>query len=450
MTATIAIVGRPNVGKSTLFNRLVGRRLALVDDQPGVTRDWKEGAGHLGPARFRVIDTAGLEDTAGESLEARMQARTDAALDQADLVLLVVDGRAGVTPLDRHFGDWLRRRGQPVAVLVNKTEGEAGAAGILEAHELGLGEPVPISAQHGEGLADLYRALVDRLPELEDDEPEESAGAGPLRLAIVGRPNVGKSTLVNRLVGDERVLTGPEAGITRDAVMVPWQWQGQPVELVDTAGMRRRARVTGPLEKLSVGDSLRAIRACHVAALLLDPTGPMDKQDFSIAAQVVEEGRALVIVANKWDLVEHKDVVSRQLRQQLENALTQVRGVSVVPISAASGTGIDKLMTAVFTAREVWDTRLPTAALNRWVEDVLAFHPPPLDKGRRVKIRYLTQVSARPPTFAVFVNRPRGLKESYKRYLANSLRETFKLPGTPIRIVPRAGKNPYVKDKKQD
>ena len=387
MTVTIAIVGRPNVGKSTLFNRLVGRRLALVDDQPGVTRDWKEGAGHLGPARFRVIDTAGLEDTAGDSLEARMQARTDAALDQADLVLLVVDGRAGITPLDRYFGDWLRRRGQPVAVLVNKTEGEAGAAGILEAHELGLGEPVPISAQHGEGLADLYRALVDRLPHLEDDEPEQAAESGPLRLAIVGRPNVGKSTLVNRLVGDERVLTGPEAGITRDAVMVPWEWRGQPVELVDTAGMRRRARVTGPLEKLSVGDSLRAIRACQVAALLLDATGPMDKQDFTIAAQVVEEGRALVIVANKWDLVEHKDVVSRQLRQQLENALTQVRGVSVVPISAVSGSGIDKLMDAVVAAREVWDTRLPTAALNRWVEDVLAFHPPPLDKGRRVKIR---------------------------------------------------------------
>ena len=450
MTATIAIVGRPNVGKSTLFNRLVGRRLALVDDQPGVTRDWKEGAGQLGPAHFRVIDTAGLEDAVGESLEARMQAGTDAALDQADLVLLVVDGRVGITPMDRHFADWLRRRGQPVLIVVNKTEGEAGAAGIIEAHELGLGDPVPISAQHGEGLADLYQAMVAKWPALEDEETDVSEETGPLRLAIVGRPNVGKSTLVNCLIGDDRVLTGPEAGITRDAVTVPWQWQGEPVELVDTAGMRRRARITGALEKLSVGDSLRAVRACHVAALLVDATGPMDKQDFAIAAQVVEEGRALVIAANKWDLVEHKDIVMRQLRQQLDNALTQVRGVTVVPISAASGSGIDKLMAAVFSARAVWDTRLPTAALNRWVEDILAFHPPPLDKGRRVKIRYLTQVSARPPTFAVFVNRPRGLKESYKRYLVNSLRETFKLPGTPIRIVPRAGKNPYVKKEKAD
>jgi GTP-binding protein len=445
---TIAIVGRPNVGKSTLFNRLVGRRSALVDDRPGVTRDWREGEGSLGPARFRVIDTAGLEDAGGDSLEARMQGQTDAALDEADLVLMVVDGRAGLTPLDRYFGDWLRRRDRPVCLVVNKAEGMAGEAGIVEAYELGLGEPVAISAQHGEGLSELYDAVVEALPAAladDDDADQNEAAIGPLKLAIIGRPNVGKSTLVNRLVGSERVLTGPEAGITRDAITVPWRWRGRDVELVDTAGMRKRARVAGALERMSVADSLRTIRSSHVVALVVDATRPMEKQDFTIASLVIDQGRALVIVANKWDLVEHKDIVARQIREQLEAALTQVRGVAVKPISAVAGNGIDKMMDAVFAARDVWQRRVPTAALNRWIEDVLAYHPPPLDKGRRVKIRYLTQVSSRPPTFALFVNRPNSLKESYRRYLANGLRNDFGLPGTPIRLVARGGKNPYVK-----
>ena len=447
MTATIAIVGRPNVGKSTLFNRLVGRRSALVDDRPGVTRDWREGDGALGPARFRLIDTAGLEDASGDSLEARMQGQTDAALDEADLVLMVVDGRAGLTPLDRYFGDWLRRLDRPVILVVNKAEGAAGESGVAEAYALGLGEPVAISAQHGEGMSDLYDVLVEALPGLVEgtDGADEEGEDGPLKLAIIGRPNVGKSTLVNSLLGAERVLTGPEAGITRDAITVPWRWRGHDVELVDTAGMRKRARVSGALERMSVADSLRAIRSSHVVALVVDATRPMEKQDFTIASLVIDQGRALVIVANKWDLVEHKDVVARQIREQLEAALTQVRGVAVKPISAVSGSGIDKMMGAVFTARDVWRTRIPTAALNRWIEDVLAYHPPPLDKGRRVKIRYLTQVSSRPPTFALFVNRPKGLAESYRRYLANGLRNDFDLPGTPIRLLARGGKNPYVK-----
>jgi GTP-binding protein len=445
MTATIAIVGRPNVGKSTLFNRLVGRRVALVDDRPGVTRDWREGDGALGPARFRVIDTAGLEDIDGNSLEARMQGKTDAALDEADLVLMIVDGRAGLVPLDRHFAAMLRRRGRPVVLAVNKAEGAAGEAGAAEAYELGLGDPIAISAQHGEGMSDLYDVLVEALPELVAGDDEEDPETGPLKLAIIGRPNVGKSTLVNRLVGAERVLTGPEAGITRDAIHVPLHWRDQDIELVDTAGIRKRARVSGALERMSVADSLRTIRASHVVALVVDATRPMEKQDFTIASQVIDQGRALVIVANKWDLVEHKDIVSRQIREQLEAALTQVRGVAVKPISAIAGNGVDRMMEAVFAARDVWQTRIPTATLNRWIEAVLAHHPPPLDGGRRVKIRYLTQVSSRPPTFALFVNRPKGLQESYRRYLANGLRKDFDLPGTPLRLLPRGGKNPYIK-----
>ncbi len=445
MTVSIAIVGRPNVGKSTLFNRLVGRRAALVDDRPGVTRDWREGTGRLGPAQFRVIDTAGLEDADAESLEARMQASTEAVLGEADLVLMVTDARAGLTPLDRHFADWLRRHDQPLRLVVNKAEGKAGDAGAAEAWALGLGEPVAISAEHGEGLGELYEALVEALPALEADADESDGddGEGPLRIAVVGRPNVGKSTLINRLLGGERLLVGPEAGITRDAVEVPWRWQDRDVVLVDTAGMRKRARVVETLERLSVGDSLRSIRACHVAVLMVDVTHSLERQDLTIASLIANEGRAPLIAANKWDLIEHPDIVRRQLAQQVDAALPQLRGLRAIPISARDGTGLDSLLKAAFAVREVWARRLPTAKLNQWLEGVVAHHPPPMDKGRHVKMRYLTQVSARPPTFALFVNRPKGVPESYRRYLVNELRDAFDLSGTPIRLNFRGGKNPY-------
>jgi len=445
VTVSIAIVGRPNVGKSTLFNRLVGRRAALVDDRPGVTRDWREGTGRLGPAQFRVIDTAGLEDADAESLEARMQASTEAVLGEADLVLMVTDARAGLTPLDRHFADWLRRHDQPLRLVVNKAEGKAGDAGAAEAWALGLGEPVAISAEHGEGLGELYEALVEALPALEADADESDGddGEGPLRIAVVGRPNVGKSTLINRLLGGERLLVGPEAGITRDAVEVPWRWQDRDVVLVDTAGMRKRARVVETLERLSVGDSLRSIRACHVAVLMVDVTHSLERQDLTIASLIANEGRAPLIAANKWDLIEHPDIVRRQLAQQVDAALPQLRGLRAIPISARDGTGLDSLLKAAFAVREVWARRLPTAKLNQWLEGVVAHHPPPMDKGRHVKMRYLTQVSARPPTFALFVNRPKGVPESYRRYLVNELRDAFDLSGTPIRLNFRGGKNPY-------
>ena len=445
MTVSIAIVGRPNVGKSTLFNRLVGRRAALVDDRPGVTRDWREGTGRLGPAQFRVIDTAGLEDADAESLEARMQASTEAVLGEADLVLMVTDARAGLTPLDRHFADWLRRHDQPLRLVVNKAEGKAGDAGAAEAWALGLGEPVAISAEHGEGLGELYEALVEALPALEADADESDGddGEGPLRIAVVGRPNVGKSTLINRLLGGERLLVGPEAGITRDAVEVPWRWQDRDVVLVDTAGMRKRARVVETLERLSVGDSLRSIRACHVAVLMVDVTHSLERQDLTIASLIANEGRAPLIAANKWDLIEHPDIVRRQLAQQVDAALPQLRGLRAIPISARDGTGLDSLLKAAFAVREVWARRLPTAKLNQWLEGVVAHHPPPMDKGRHVKMRYLTQGSARPPTFALFVNRPKGVPESYRRYLVNELRDAFDLSGTPIRLNFRGGKNPY-------
>jgi GTP-binding protein len=396
-----------------------------------------------------VIDTAGLEEAAEGTLEARAQARTEAALGEADLVLLLVDGRAGVTPPDRHFADWLRRHGRPLVLVVNKAEGTAAEDGVLEAYRLGLGDPVAISAQHGEGLAELYEAITAVLPAAAEREAPgegDSAERGPLRLAVIGRPNVGKSTLVNRLLGAERVLAGPEPGITRDAIEIPWAWKGRPVVLIDTAGLRRRARVDDRLEKLAVADSFRAVRACEGALLLVDATRPLQRQDLTIAARVVEEGRALVIAANKWDLVAHPEVVRRQLRDQLEAALAQARGVRAVPVSARTGRGLDRLLAAAFAAREVWSRRVATGPLNRWLEHVLARHPPPLDKGRRVKIRYITQISARPPTFALFVNRPKGMPESYRRYLVNDLRVAFDLAGTPIRLVPRAGKNPYAKN----
>ena len=441
----VAIVGRPNVGKSTLFNRLAGRRLALVGAQPGVTRDWREGAARLGPARFRLVDTAGLEEAFDDGLEARMRARTDALLDDVDLTLFTLDGRAGLAPLDRHFARWLRKRGRPVLVLVNKAEGDAGGDAILEAFGLGLGDPIAVSAQHGEGMADLYDAMAAACPALASEAPAP-AGDAPedtLRLAVVGRPNVGKSTLVNRLVGEARLLTGPEAGITRDAIAVPWRWRGRDVELIDTAGLRRQSRVAGRLERDAADDTRRAIGACQVAALMVDATAPMDKQDFAIAHRIVDEGRAAVVAANKWDLVESPQTVRRQISAQLGAALSQARGIALAPVSARTGAGLDRLMEAVFETRAVWSRRLPTAALNRWLAAMTEHHPPPLDSGRRVRIRYVTQVSARPPSFALFVNRPGGLTATYRRYLANGLREAFDLPGVPIRLLPRAGRNPY-------
>ena len=447
MTITVAIVGRPNVGKSTLFNRLVGRRLALVDDRPGVTRDWREGQAKLGPLQFRALDTAGLEDAARGSLGARVQARTEAALAGADLVILMVDARAGITPLDRHFAAWLRRRGQALVLAVNKAEGRIAEQAQLDAHALGLGEAVAISAEHGEGMAELYQAIVAALPEALADQDAAVASAeraAPLRVAVVGRPNVGKSTLINRLLGAERMVTGPESGITREAVPIPWRWRERAVELIDTAGIRRRARISDRLERRSAADSFGAIGAAGVVVLVVDATRPLERQDLAIADRVAEEGRALVIAANKWDLIAHPRIVLRQIAEQLEHALPQLRGVPVCPLSALSGKGVARLMDAVSVAEQVWSRRLTTGALNRWLAEVLARHPPAMVKGRAVKVRYMTQVSARPPTFALFVSRAGALAEDYRRYLANGLRAEFALPGVPIRFVLRTGRNPYV------
>ncbi len=439
----VAIVGRPNVGKSTLFNRLVGRRLALVGAQPGVTRDWREGQAQLGPARFEAIDTAGLEDALGDGLNARAFAGTDALLGNVDLTLFTLDGRAGVTPLDRHFARWLHKRGRPVVVLVNKMEGGAGEGTLVDAVGLGLGAPIAVSGQDGTGLAELYDAIATACPGLAGDETAPPPSRDTLRLAVVGRPNVGKSTLVNRLVGEARVLAGPEAGITRDAIAVPWRWRGRDVELIDTAGLRRRSRVAGGLERDAANETRRAIAACQVAALTIDATDPMDRQDFTIARQIIDEGRAMVVAANKWDLVGARDTVRRQIAAQLDGALAQARGVALAPISARTGDGMDRLMETAFETRTTWSRRLPTAALNRWLAAMLEHHPPPLDGGRRVRIRYVTQVSARPPTFALFVNRQGGLPIAYRRYLVNGLRESFDLPGVPIRLLSRGGRNPY-------
>ena len=449
MQPSIVIAGRPNVGKSTLFNRLVGRRDAIVNDQPGVTRDRREGDAKLGDLHFRAIDTAGLEDAFDGSLPARMRRQTEVAIGDADLVLLVIDARAGITPVDEHFAGWLRTLSVPVLLLANKCEGRAAQPGTYEAYSLGLGDPVPISAEHGGGMGLLYDAITEALGDREFTDQEDADAdreRGPLHLAIVGRPNVGKSTLANALIGDERLLTGPEAGVTRDAITVEWDYQGHRIALVDTAGLRRKARINEKLEQLSVGDALRAIQYAEVVALILDGEQLLDRQDLTIARHVIEEGRALILVINKWDIVADKPAAMSLLRDRLETSLHQVSGVTVVTLSALTGKNLDALMPAVLDAYEVWNRRVPTAALNKWLTDVLDRHPPPLAANkRRIRLRYATQPKARPPTIAIFGNRPEDLPESYRRYLENSLRERFDLAGTPIRLNLRKGKNPYDK-----
>ncbi len=457
MTITVAIIGRPNVGKSTLFNRLVGQRLALVDDTPGVTRDRREGQANLFGLEFRVIDTAGLEEIFDASLEGRMRAQTERAVAEADLALLVIDARAGITALDEHFARWLRRSGTPVALVANKCEGREAEAGLSDAYSLGLGQAIPISAEHGLGMSDLYDAVAAvagaaeqaAAPESEAAEAEETEAEGVLQLAVVGRPNVGKSTLINKLIGEERLLTGPEAGITRDAIAVEWTYRGRPLRLVDTAGLRRKARVVQKIEKLSTQDTLRAIRFAQVVVLLLDVEEGLEKQDLTIARMVVEEGRALVIGVNKWDACRERDAALAGIRDRLERSLPQTRGIPVVTLSALQGHNIDALLAAVFRAYDVWNRRVPTADLNRWLEAVTASHPPPAVNGRRVRLKYMTQAKTRPPTFAIFVSKPQELPTSYLRYLENGLREAFDLPGTPIRINFRKGENPYAGRKKK-
>lgn len=470
MTFTVAIVGRPNVGKSTLFNRLVGKRVAIVHDMPGVTRDRRSGDATLLGMEFVVIDTAGYEDATDDSVEARMRRQTDQAVEEADVALMLIDARAGVTPLDRHFADLLRKAKTPVILVANKCEGKAGEPGLYEAYGLGLGEPVPLSAEHAEGLSDLFFALkpyAEAAGALDDDEEEEfvepviddeeeanaaeeaKAAARPLQLVIAGRPNVGKSTLVNRLLGEDRMLTGPEAGLTRDAITSEWEHKGRRIRLVDTAGLRKRANIDDPVEKLSVSNTLEAIRMAEVVVLVMDSAAILDKQDLTIARMVIEEGRALVIAVNKWDVVDNPDVAMSRLRDRLETSMPQVRGVPCVTMSALAGKGLGKLMDAVIEQHKTWNRRISTAKLNQWLEEVVSHHPPPaLAGGRRLKIRYMTQAKARPPTFIIFASKPDELPEAYSRYLINGLRETFKLPGVPLRLYVRGGKNPYAKDRK--
>ncbi|KFI25522.1 GTP-binding protein Der [Haematobacter missouriensis] len=470
MSFTLAIVGRPNVGKSTLFNRLVGKRLALVDDQPGVTRDLREGEARLGDLRFTVIDTAGLEEATDDSLQGRMRRLTERAVEMADICLFLVDGRAGITAADQGFADILRRKNAHVILGVNKAEGRAGEDGALEAWSLGLGEPLRLSAEHGEGMDDLYRVLVPLSDEFEaratdyapvtdvdvtEGETDEEAvpvptRAKPLQIAVIGRPNAGKSTLINRIIGEDRLLTGPEAGITRDAISVAADWQGTPIRIFDTAGMRKRAKVVDKLEKLSVSDGLRAVRFAEVVVVLLDVEIPFEQQDLRIADFAETEGRAVVIAVNKWDLVEDRQEKLRELKEQFDRSLPQLRGAPLVTVSAATGRGLDRLHDAIISAYQVWNRRITTAKLNQWLGAMTEAHPPPAPGGRRIRLRYMTQVKTRPPGFVLMCSHPDQLPESYRRYLVNGLRDSFDMPGTPIRLTLRSqsDKNPYRAKKK--
>jgi len=454
MSFTIAIIGRPNVGKSTLFNRLVGQKLALVDDEPGVTRDRREGEGRLGDLEFTVIDTAGLDEGAKGSLTARMQEQTEAAIAVADALMFVIDARAGLTPNDRSFADFARRADKPVVLVANKSEGRHGEAGAMEAYALGLGDPVQVSAEHGEGLSDLYDSLRVLMPEPPEQEGEdfidspEDESKRPIRVAIVGRPNAGKSTMINHLLGEERLLTSPEAGTTRDSISVELVWRGREFRVFDTAGLRRRARIEQKLEKLSVADALRAVRFAEVVVLMMDAQNRFEEQDLRIADLIEREGRALVIAVNKWDLMEGKSSAAA-LRADADHLLPQVKGVPIVAVSGLRGEGVDRLMSAVEEAYAVWNRRVPTAALNRWFEQAVDANPPPAVSGRRLKLNYVTQAKARPPSFVVFCSRADAVPESYLRYLVNSLRSFFELPGTPVRITLREKANPFAHKRKR-
>jgi GTPase len=456
----IAIVGRPNVGKSTLFNRLVGKKLALVDDLPGVTRDRREGMGRIADLTFTIIDTAGLEEGGAETLAGRMRGQTEAAIGDADAIFFMIDARAGITPDDRFFANLLRRSGKPLILIANKAEGRAGEGGAREAFDLGLGEPLALSAEHGEGISDLYTALREALPEAtalpaEDTEQAEAEPIGededgseldptkPLRIAVIGRPNVGKSTLLNRILGEDRLLTGPEAGITRDAIGVDLEWQGHKLKMFDTAGLRKRARVDEKLEKLAGADALRAAKFAEVVVLLIDATAPFEKQDLTLADLVAREGRALVIGLNKWDCVDERNAKLKEMREEAGRLLPQIKGMPVVPVSGATGEGIGALMKAIIKVHRTWNKRIATSKLNKWLAAALAATPPPAVAGRRIKIRYMAQLRARPPYFIIFGNQLDHLPESYRRFLANGLRDSFDLAGVPIRLSMKTSDNPY-------